>query len=76
MLFETNDNDPRCHPLHAMKMAARIQENQAGNNPIFLIVSRYVGHSGGTTRSENIAEDVDMWSFIMVQLGIHTPKTK
>lgn len=74
VLFETSDNDPRCHPMHAM--AARIQENQVGNNPIFLIVRRYAGHGGGTTRSENIAEDVDMWSFMMAQLGIQTPKIK
>ncbi len=74
VLFEASDNDPRCHPLHAMKMAARIQENQIDKNPIFLLVRRYAGHGGGTTRSENIAEDVDIWSFMMHQLGVNTPK--
>lgn len=76
VLFEASDNDPRCHPLHAMKMAARIQENQTGNNPILLSVRRYAGHGGGTTRSENIEEDVDMWSFMMYQLGVNAPKMK
>jgi prolyl oligopeptidase len=74
VLFEASDNDPRCHPMHAMKMAAKVQENQTGKSPILLIVRKHSGHGGGTTLSENIGEDVDMWSFMMDQLGIRTPK--
>jgi len=75
VLFETSDNDPRCHPMHAMKMTARMQENQFGKEPILLVVRRYAGHGGGTTLSENIDEDVDMWSFIMENLGLKVPIT-
>ncbi len=71
VLFEASDNDPRCHPMHAMKMAAKVQENQTGESPILLIVRRHAGHGGGTTKSEQIEEDVDMWSFIMSQLGMN-----
>ncbi|MEO0136776.1 MAG: prolyl oligopeptidase family serine peptidase [candidate division WOR-3 bacterium] len=71
VLFEASDNDPRCHPMHAMKMAAKVQENQTGEAPILLIVRRHAGHGGGTTKSEQIEEDVDMWSFIMSQLGMN-----
>lgn len=71
VLFEASDNDPRCHPMHAMKMAAKVQENQSGKEPILLIVRRYAGHGGGTTLSEQIDEDVDVWSFIMEKLGLN-----
>lgn len=74
VLFEGSDNDPRCHPFHAMKMAARMQENQIGDAPILLIVRKYAGHGGGTTKSEQIDEDVNMWSFVMSQLGMTLPR--
>ncbi|MGB9720833.1 MAG: prolyl oligopeptidase family serine peptidase [bacterium] len=70
VLFEASDNDPRCHPMHAMKMVAKVQENQTGKEPILLIVRRYAGHGGGTTLSEQIDEDVDMWAFILEKLGV------
>ncbi len=73
VLLEASDNDPRCHPLHAMKMAAKLQECQLDNAPILLVVRKYAGHGGGTTRTENIEEDVDIWSFITHQLGMILP---
>lgn len=76
ILIETSDNDPRCHPMHGMKMAAKLQENQIGEGAVLLVVRRYAGHGGGTTRTENILEDIDMWSFLMEQLGVSPPNSK
>ncbi len=74
VLFEASDNDPRCHPMHAMKMAAKVQENQIGEEPILLIVRKYAGHGGGTTLSEQINEDVDVWALFMEKLNLNPPQ--
>ncbi|HEX7319296.1 MAG TPA: prolyl oligopeptidase family serine peptidase [bacterium] len=76
VLFEASDNDPRCHPMHAMKTAAKMQAAQAGKEPILLLVRKHAGHSGGITLSESIDEQVDEWSFMMEELGLKAPNKK
>jgi len=74
VLFIASDNDARCHPLHAMKMAARMQAANAGNEPIFLLMQKKSGHVGGTTMSEDIEQASDIWSFLMDKVGLMPPK--
>lgn len=70
VLFVGSDNDARCHPLHAMKMAARMQEANSGNEPILVLVQKKSGHGGGTTLSESIKQQTDIWSFLMDRVGL------
>lgn len=66
VLFVASDNDARCYPLHAMKMAARMQETgDPAGGPILLLVQKKSGHGGGTRLSESIDQQVDIWSFLM-----------
>ncbi len=71
VLFVASDNDARCYPLHAMKMAARMQETgDPQGGPILLIIQKASGHGGGTRISESIDQQVDVWSFLMERAGI------
>lgn len=70
VLFVASDNDARCYPLHAMKMAARMQEADPHGKPILLIVQKASGHGGGTKLSESIDQQVDIWSFLMDNIGL------
>ena len=75
VLFVASDNDARCYPLHAMKLAARLQaEGDPKGGPILLIVQKVSGHSGGTKLSESIDQQVDIWSFLMDNVGLVPPK--
>ena len=71
MLIVGSDNDARVDPMHARKMAARLQEADAGTEPILLIVQGDSGHGGAVTLSERIEQTADGWAFLMDQLGMH-----
>jgi prolyl oligopeptidase len=67
-LFITGDNDTRVAPLHARKMAARLQAAQGGDKPILLLYDTKSGHSGGRPLSKEIEEKTDVLSFLFWQL--------
>ena len=69
-LFLTGANDPRVEPWHSRKMTARLQAAQGGDAPILLRTSDTSGHGVGTALSEEIAENVDVFSFLFAQLGV------
>ncbi len=69
-LIVTSDQDDRVHPGQAFKMAARLQEANASENPILLRVERKAGHSGAVDVSRYIDKAVDEWSFLFSQLGV------
>jgi len=70
MLFVGSENDARCHPFHAMKMVARIQEADPDGEPILLLVRKKSGHSGGTTITELIEQQAETWAFLMAQVRL------
>jgi prolyl oligopeptidase len=74
VLFIASDNDARCYPLHAMKMAARLQEADPRGRPILLLVQKKSGHGGGTTISESIGQQVDNLAYLMDNVGLMPPK--
>ena len=74
MLFVGSENDARCYPLHAMKMAARMQEANPSGEPILLLVRRKSGHGGGTTITESIEQQAEVWAFLMDKVGLTPPK--
>jgi len=73
VLFTAGENDSRVHPLHARKMAARMQAMQGGaqdGNPVLLWVDRDAGHGQGKPLAARIRDQVDQWSFLMWRTGL------
>jgi prolyl oligopeptidase len=68
VLFITGDGDTRVAPLHARKMAARLQAATASDRPILLLYDTKSGHSGGRPLDKQIEEDTDTLSFLFWQL--------
>jgi prolyl oligopeptidase len=74
MLITGSENDARVDPLHARKMAARLQEADAGGGPILMLVRQASGHGGGTTLTVQIEQKATPQAFLMDQLGMKAPK--
>lgn len=70
VLLLTGDNDTRVAPLHARKMAARLQAANASAEPILLRYHTKAGHVGGQPLSDRIEDATDSLSFLMWQLGM------
>jgi prolyl oligopeptidase len=70
VLFITGDGDTRVAPLHARKMAARLQAATASDNPILLLYDTKSGHSGGRPLGKLIEERTNIVSFLFSELGV------
>jgi prolyl oligopeptidase len=70
-LVTTADHDDRVVPAHSFKFAARLQEYNAGNNPVLIRIDSNAGHGGGKPTSKQIDEAADIWSFVMYNLGMN-----
>ena len=70
VLFITGDGDTRVAPLHARKMAARLQAANSSSHPILLLYDTKSGHSGGRPLSKEIEEQTDSLAFLFSQLGV------
>jgi prolyl oligopeptidase len=69
-LIMTADTDTRVDPMHAKKMAARLQAANAGPNPILLEVDTKAGHGLDKPIGKQVQEWTDIWSFLFWQLGV------
>lgn len=56
--------------MHARKMAALIQANNAGDKPILLRTDFDAGHGAGKPLSKIIEQQTDEWVFLMSQTGM------
>ena len=64
MLICTSLGDDRgTDPMHAMKMAAAMQEANSSENPILLKVDGAVGHGGSDSLGSNLSEMTVFYSF-------------
>jgi prolyl oligopeptidase len=70
VLFEAAASDSRVDPLHARKMAARLQAATASDQPVLLRIETNAGHGAGKPRAKVLEELTDTWSFLFWQLGI------
>jgi prolyl oligopeptidase len=70
VLFITGDGDTRVAPLHARKMAARLQAANSSQHPILLLYDTKSGHSGGRPLSKQIEEETNAIAFVSSQLGV------
>ncbi len=70
VLFVTGDSDTRVAPLHARKMTARMQAANGSDRPILLHYDTKSGHSGGMPVTQQVADQTDILSFLLWQLGV------
>ncbi|MDB4932516.1 MAG: prolyl endopeptidase, partial [Myxococcaceae bacterium] len=73
VLLTTGEHDGRVNPAHSRKMTARLQAAGAPGRPVLLRVSSRAGHGMGSSRSEVVAEQTDVWAFLFEQLGMRAP---
>lgn len=67
-MFVTGENDGRVDPANSRRMTARLQAATRSHLPILLRTSMASGHGIGTTRHEQIAEETDVFTFLINQL--------
>lgn len=67
-MFVTGDADTRVDPLHARKMAARVQAANASGKPILLHYDTEGGHSAGLPIAKQIDNAADMLAFLVSQV--------
>ena len=70
VLFMTADTDTRVDPMHAKKMAARLQAASGGTRPVLLRIEPKAGHGAGKPVAKQIDEATDLYSFLFWQLGV------
>ena len=66
----TANGDSRVDPMHARKMAARLQAATGSDAPILLRVETAAGHGQGKPRGKLLEEATDVWSFLFWQLNV------
>ena len=73
VLLEAAESDSRVDPLHARKMAARLQaatSSDPAEKPVLLRLETKAGHGQGKPRGKLVEELTDVWSFVFWQLGM------
>ena len=73
VLLDAGENDPRCPPWHARKMAARLQAANLSDRPILLRVWTDSGHVGAGNRTTQTDQSTDWLAFVMQELGMELP---
>jgi prolyl oligopeptidase len=72
VLLTTGEADSRVDPMHARKMAARLQAATSSGRPVLLRVESRAGHGQGKPLSKLVAEWTDVWAFLFAELGLST----
>ena len=69
-LVTTADHDDRVFPAHSFKYAAALQEAQGGKAPILIRIETKAGHGAGKPTAKQIEEQVDLYGFLVKNLGV------
>ncbi|MCK4529440.1 S9 family peptidase, partial [candidate division WOR-3 bacterium] len=69
-LFTAGQSDTRVHPMHAMKMAALMQDVAGKDKPVLLYVEPKVGHGLGKPLKQALKDISHQYLFLMWQLGM------
>jgi prolyl oligopeptidase len=70
VLLATAESDTRVDPMHARKMAARLQAASSADGPILLRLEARAGHGAGKPLSKVLDELTDSWTFVFSELGV------
>ncbi|HEY1429051.1 MAG TPA: prolyl oligopeptidase family serine peptidase, partial [Candidatus Tumulicola sp.] len=65
----TGLNDPRVPTWMVAKMIARLQAATSSGKPVLLRVDYDAGHGIGSSRTQQMNERADEWTFLLWQLG-------
>jgi hypothetical protein len=57
-------------PMHARKMAARLQAATASSRPILLRLESKAGHGAGKPLNKVLEELTDTWTFVFSELEV------
>jgi prolyl oligopeptidase len=77
VLLATADSDSRVDPMHARKMAARLQAAQGDEaRPILLRVESRAGHGAGKPVAKLVDELSDEMAFLFHELGIRAVEAR
>ncbi len=72
VFFPCGANDGRVNPAHSRKMTARLQTATASGHPILLNITATAGHGMGSSLNDYIAEQTDIYAFLLEELGVDT----
>jgi prolyl oligopeptidase len=70
VLLATAESDTRVDPMHARKMAARLQAATSAEHPILLRLESRAGHGAGKPLAKLLDELTDSWTFVFSELGV------
>jgi prolyl oligopeptidase len=70
VLLATAESDTRVDPMHARKMAARLQAASSAQRPVLLRLESRAGHGAGKPLSKVVDELVDTWTFVFSELVV------
>jgi hypothetical protein len=70
VLLTAGESDSRVDPMHARKMAARLQAASSSRRPVLLRVEARAGHGQGKPLSKLLEEWTDVWAFLFGELGM------
>ena len=68
LLLLSSDHDDRVDPMHARKFTAAMQA--ASDAPVWLRIEQNAGHGGADMIAAEVAENADLLTFVMAQLGM------
>jgi prolyl oligopeptidase len=69
VLLATAESDSRVDPMHARKMAARLQAATGSERPVLLRLESRAGHGAGKPLSKVLDELTDTWTFLIREIG-------
>ncbi|MBV9073347.1 MAG: S9 family peptidase [Acidobacteria bacterium] len=64
IMLNTGDSDTRVAPLHARKMTAELQADDASNRPVLLHYETKAGHSAGVSIQQLVNDTADELAFL------------
>lgn len=70
VLLATAESDTRVDPMHARKMAARLQAATSAERPVLLRLEARAGHGAGKPLAKVQQELTDSWTFVFSELGV------
>jgi prolyl oligopeptidase len=70
VLVTAGEQDSRVDPMHARKLAARLQAASSSGRPVLLRVEPRAGHGQGKPVSKQLEELTDVWAFLYAELGL------
>ena len=69
VMFNTGDSDTRVAPLHARKMTALLQADNASGRPVLLHYELKAGHSAGVSITQLVDDTADELAFLWNESG-------